>query len=165
MSLPVNTSATALNPLPLSRNAFGRLVLQLDDGRPAVVTPVRAFPLTAPLEGLSLVGDNGKEQLWIAHLDHIDAAARALLEEDLAVREFVPQILRLVSVSSYAMPSQWELETDRGPAVMTLKAEEDIRKLDGRRKLLITAADGVNYYVPDTTRLDRHSRKMLERFL
>lgn len=165
MNLPANTSALPSGPLPLSRNAFGRLVLQLGDGCPVVVTPVRAFPLTAPLEGLSLVGDNGKEQLWIAHLDEVDAAARALLEEDLAVREFVPQILRLVSVSSYAMPSQWELETDRGPARMTLKAEEDIRKLEGRRNLLIAAADGVNYKIPDTTRLDKPSRKMLERFL
>ncbi|GAB2467710.1 DUF1854 domain-containing protein [Comamonas humi] len=160
MNLPVNTP-----PLPLSRNTFGRLVLQLDDGRHAVVTPVRAFPLTAPLEGLSLVGENGKEQHWIAHLDQVDAAARALLDEDLAVREFVPQILRIVSVSSYAMPSLWELETDRGTARMTLKAEEDIRKLDGRRNLLIAAADGVNYKIPDTTRLDKPSRKMLERFL
>ena len=165
MSLPVNTSATSLNTLPLSRNAFGRLVLQLGHGHPAVVTPVRAFPLTAPLQGVSLVGEDGKEQLWIAHLDHIDAAARALLDEDLAVREFVPQILRIISVSSYAMPSQWMLETDRGSATLTLKAEEDIRKLEGRRNLLITAADGVNYRIPDTTQLDKPSRKMLERFL
>ena len=57
------------------------------------------------------------------------------------------------------------LETDRGPVSMTLKAEEDIRKLASRQNLLIAATDGVQYRIPDTTRLDKQSRKFLERFL
>ena len=48
---------------------------------------------------------------------------------------------------------------------MTLKAEEDIRKLASRQNLLIAATNGVQYRIPDTTRLDKQSRKFLERFL
>lgn len=152
--------------LQLTRNAHGRLVLTLANGLVyEAVVPVRAFPLAAPEEGLSLVGSNGKEVLWVNHLDDLPAAARTLVEEDLAVREFVPTILHIGKVSSFSTPSTWTLETDRGSTQMVLKAEEDIRKLSGRTNLLIASSDGVQYRIPDSTQLDKHSRKLLERFL
>ena len=47
----------------LERDAFGRLVLIDAQGeRHAGVVPVRAFPLTAPSAGLSLVGSDGRER-------------------------------------------------------------------------------------------------------
>ena len=93
------------------------------------------------------------------------AAARQLIEEELEVREFVPTIEKIVTVSSFSTPSTWQVETDRGPASLVLKAEEDIRRLGGRTHLLIAGGDGVQFRVRDTTVLDRHSRKLLERFL
>ena len=166
MNTNLTPAATPLNaPMPLSRNPFGRLVLQKEDGTSAVVNPVRAFPLSAPVHGISLVAEDGKEALWIHDLNAVDAAARRLLDEDLAAREFQPLIQRIASVSTFSVPSIWDLETDRGPVKMTLKAEEDIRKLNGRQNLLITSADGVHYKLPDTSKLDKASRKLLERFL
>ena len=45
-----------------------------------------------------------------------------------------------------------------------LKGEEDIRRLaDGA--LLITGRDGLAFRVRDRFALDRHSRRLLERFL
>ena len=46
-----------------------------------------------------------------------------------------------------------------------LKAEEDIRRLGGRTRLLIAGGDGLQFRVKDTTALDKHSRRLLERFL
>lgn len=150
----------------LHRNAHGRLVLTLPDGAEHVaVVPVRAFPIGAPLEGLSLVGADGHELQWIDRLDRLPAQARTLIEEELAVREFIPTIQKILSVSSFSTPSTWELETDRGPARLVLKAEEDIRRLAGRTRLLIAGGEGMQFLVPDSTALDRHSRKLLERFL
>ena len=155
-----------LQGVQLSRNAHGRLVLTLASGLThEAVVPVRAYPLTAPQEGLSLVGSNGKEVLWVDHVSQLPALAWKLIEEDLAVREFVPTIESIESVSSFSTPSTWQVKTDRGAAQMVLKAEEDIRKLEGRTRLLITGNDGVQYRIPDSTKLDRHSRKLLERFL
>lgn len=155
-----------LSGLQLTRNAHGRLVLTLASGLVfEAVVPVRAFPLAAPEEGLSLVGGDGKEALWVNHMADLPAAARALIEEDLAVREFVPTIQHIRKVSSFSTPCTWTLETDRGSTHMVLKAEEDIRKLSGRTNLLIASSDGVQYRIPDSTQLDKHSRKLLERFL
>lgn len=150
----------------LARNPHGRLVLTLPDGTVHEgVTPVRAFPIAAPGEGLSLIGTDGHELLWIDRLDAAPADARALIDEELAAREFVPTIEKITAVSSFSTPSTWSVETDRGPARLVLKAEEDIRRLGGRTRLLIAGGDGLQFRVADTTALDRHSRKLLERFL
>jgi hypothetical protein len=149
----------------LERDAFGHLVLIEAEGvRHVGVVPVRAFPLSAPDEGLSLVGSQGRELLWIDRLDDLPESVRALLVEDLAAREFAPTLLKLHKVSSFGVPSTWTVSTDRGDAQFVLKAEEDIRRLDGGA-LLITSAQGVQFRIPDVKALDRGSRKLLERFL
>jgi hypothetical protein len=149
----------------LERDAFGHLVLIEAEGvRHVGVVPVRAFPLSAADEGLSLVGSQGRELLWIDRLDDLPEPVRALLVEDLAAREFAPTLLKLHKVSSFGVPSTWTVSTDRGDAQFVLKAEEDIRRLDGGA-LLIASAHGVQFRIPDVKALDRGSRKLLERFL
>ena len=149
----------------LHRNAFGRLVFTDAAGVEHVgVTPVRAFPLAAPDEGLSLVGPDGHELAWLDRMEALPAAARALVEEELAAREFLPRVERLLSVSSVATPSTWHVCTDRGETRFVLKAEEDIRRLQGTA-LLVTSSDGLQFLVPDRFGLDRHSRRLLEKFL
>ena len=82
----------------LQRNAHGRLELVLEGStQPEEVTPVRAFPIAAPDEGLSLVGSDGHELLWVPRLAQLPAEARALVEEELAVREFVPVIEKIAA--------------------------------------------------------------------
>ncbi|MEO8248244.1 MAG: DUF1854 domain-containing protein [Burkholderiales bacterium] len=149
----------------LERDPFGHLVLIDAEGvRHEGVVPVRAFPLSAPHEGLSLVGAGGHELVWIERFDDLPQDARALIEEELAGLQFVPEIKRLESVSSFSTPSIWQVETDRGATRFVLKSEDDIRRLpDGR--LLIAGGAGVNYLVRDRAALDRGSRKLLERFL
>jgi len=151
--------------LKLERNPFGRLVLTLPDGTVHEgVLPVRAFPLAAPAEGVSLVGTEGHELAWVPHLDQLQGEARALIEEELAGREFMPTVQRIQSVSSFSTPSTWDVVTDRGPTRFVLKGEEDIRRL-GAGALLIASAEGIHFRVADRRALDRHSRRLLERFL
>ncbi|WP_198085513.1 DUF1854 domain-containing protein [Variovorax sp. E3] len=149
----------------LERDAFGRLVLTDAQGERHVgIVPVRAFPLSAPGHGVSLVGGEGRELVWIDRVDRLPAQAKALLEEELAVRDFAPTLLRLHGVSSFGVPSTWTISTDRGETSFVLKAEEDIRRLEGGA-LLIASAHGVQFRIPDVKTLDRASRKLLERFL
>ena len=119
----------------------------------------------ACLAGRAISRADGHELQWIDRLDTLPSPQRQLLEEELAVREFVPTIEKIISVSSFSTPSTWDVQTDRGAARLVLKAEEDIRRLAGRTRLLIAAGEGGQFKVPDTTALDKHSRKLLERFL
>ena len=149
----------------LVREPSGALLLTAADGtRHPGVVPVRAFPLAAPDEGISLVSTSGHEVGWITDLQAAPAELQALLQEELGLRDFVPVITRLVSVSSFGTPSVWTVQTDRGDTSFVLKGEEDIRRLS-RSTLLIAGGQGVQYSVPDMGALDRGSRKLLERFL
>jgi hypothetical protein len=154
-----------MTAIRISRNAFGRLVLVDEAGVVHEgVTPVRAFPVTAPEAGVGLLGTDGHETAWIPELTALPAEMRALVEEELAPREFAPEIRRLVSVSSFATPSVWDVETDRGDTSFVLKGEEDIRRL-GRTALLIADSFGVQFLVRDIRALDKASRRLLDRFL
>ncbi len=149
----------------LRRDAFGRLVLSDAAGREHVgVAAVRAFPISAPDEGVSVVDADGHELAWIPRLSALDAERRALLTEALEQREFMPRLLRVTAVSSFATPSTWSVETDRGPTSFVLKGEEDIRRL-GPGLLIVNDAHGVQYLIQDLLGMDKHSRKLLDRFL
>jgi hypothetical protein len=153
-------------PFTLTRNAFGKLIYIDAGGTPHEgVTPVRAFALSAPDQGLSLISAEGKELQWIDRLDDLPEAARTLIAEELAQREFMPVIQRIVAVGSFATPSTWQVETDRGPTELILKSEDDIRRLRGTNGLLIADSNGIHFMIRDRSALDAHSQKILKRFL
>ena len=148
----------------LSRNAFGKLVFSSPEGVYENVVPVRAFPIAAPDSGIALVDPDGHELAWIDRLSDLPATTRTLLEDELKNREFLPVIKRILHVSTFAVPSTWEVETDRGIATFVLKGEEDIRRV-ANSTLLIADSHGVQFLVRDMLALDTGSRKLLDRFL
>jgi len=149
----------------LQRNAFGRLVLTDETGRPHVgIVPVRAFPIGAPDECLSLLGSDGHELVWVERLSALPPGPRQLLEEELAQREFTPVIQRIETVSTFSTPSTWQVSTDRGSTSFVLRSEDDIRRLPDHALLILTS-HGVTFAVRDRFALDTHSRRLLDRFL
>lgn len=157
--------AMTTDTIQLNRDAHGRLLLTMPDGTiHEGIVPVRAFPIAAPAEGIALIGTDGHELAWIEQLDDLPPDTRTLIEAELASREFIPEIRRLRHVSTFATPSTWEVETDRGETRFILNGEEDIRRL-GTATLLIADSHGIQFLIRDLQTLDRHSRKLLDRFL
>ena len=158
-------SAMTNIPFKLRRDSFGKLIITLESGEEHVgVTPVRAFPIQAPTKGISLVRDGGKEVAWIDDLAEVSEDIRQLVREEIEGREFIPEIVRIKEVSSFATPCTWFVETDRGDTQFVLKADEDIRRI-GEASLLVADSHGINFLVRDMVRIDKHSRKILDRFL
>ena len=149
----------------LHRDPFGKLVMTDADGQVFEgVAPVRAFPIQSPGEGISLVLGDGKEVAWIDRLDALPAPTRSLLQEELEGREFMPEIARVKSVSSFATPCTWYVDTDRGETQFVLKGEEDIRRI-GAASLLIADNHGIHFLIRDMFNIDKTTRKILDRFL
>jgi hypothetical protein len=149
----------------LARNPFGRLVLTSAEGEVHEgVAPVRAFPVQAPDDGIALVSTDGKEVGWIDRIEDLPAAIGALVREELGGREFMPEISRINSVTSFATPCTWSVATDRGDTEFVLRGEEDIRRLTVDT-LLISDIHGIHYLIRDVRELDKHSKKILDRFL
>jgi hypothetical protein len=151
-------------PHMLERDTLGRLVLIDEVGTHHVgVYPVRAFPITAPGAGISIMDQSGKELCWFDSINTIPEGDLALIEEELRAREFMPVIKKITKVSTFATPSIWDIETDRGPTRIRLKGEEDIRRIAGNT-LLIADSNGLQFLIKDSTQLDKVSKKLLDRF-
>jgi len=149
----------------LSRDAHGRLVLTDAQGQAHVgVNAVRAFPISAADEGISLVDADGHELVWLPTLVGLSAEQDALVREALTQREFMPTIERVTAVSSFVTPSVWSVVTDRGPTQLLLKGEENIRRI-AEGVLLVSDAHGVQFLIRNPQDMDRESRRLLDRFL
>jgi hypothetical protein len=149
----------------LTRNDFGKLVLTTTEGQiHEGVAAVRAFPVQAPQDGIALVSGDGKEVAWIDRLEDLPPAIGELVREELAGREFMPEITRIVDVSGFATPCTWRVQTDRGDTEFVLRGEEDIRRLTVDT-LLISDIHGIHYLIRDVRELDKHGKKILDRFL
>jgi hypothetical protein len=149
----------------LRRDSFGKLVLTTAEGENIVgVMPVRSFPIQAPAKGISLVREGGKEVAWIDDLAELPEQIRKLITDELEGRELMPEIVHIKDVSSFATPCTWYVDTDRGPTEFVLKVDEDIRRV-GDASLLIADSHGIHFLVRDMYGIDKHSRKILDRFL
>jgi hypothetical protein len=149
----------------LSRNNFGKLVLTTEEGEVHEgVAPVRAFPIQAPDKGISMVLGDGKEVGWIADIAGLPLQVRELVQDELEGREFMPEILSVKQVSSFATPCTWFVTTDRGDTEFTLKGEEDIRRI-GATSLLVADNHGIHFLIRDMYGIDKKTRSILDRFL
>src|SRR6218665_353727 len=105
----------ALDASRLTRNAWGKLELHRVDGTVHEgVVAVRAFPIQAPEQDISLLDADGHELAWIPDLAAVPEPAQGLIRVALTEREFMPEIRAILGVSTFSTPSTWQVRTDRG---------------------------------------------------
>jgi hypothetical protein len=148
----------------LSRNSFGHLSLINDLGTYIDVVPVRAFPISGPQQSIAIVDREGHELVWIDSLDQVSEENQFLINEELAAREFIPVLTKINDVSTFATPSTWQVETNRGATQFILRGEDDIRRIN-KTMFLVSDNHGVQYLIQDIQSLDKHSKRLLDRFL
>jgi hypothetical protein len=125
---------------------------------------VRAFPISDPENGFSIVDSDGHELVWFEKMSELTPYEESLVRETLAQIEFIPVIHQITGINTFSLPSLWDIETDRGPTRLKLKSEQDIRRISDVA-LLITDADGIQYLMKNRKTIDKYSKKILDRFL
>lgn len=146
----------------LSRDAWDHLQLVDGDGvvhRDVVVVPL--FPVATPREWISILGSDGDELVCLRDVSALAPSDRELIERELAIREFVPQILRVLWVSGTQEPCEWEVETNFGITRFVLNSEEDVRRVSAWTVHFVDASGG-RYRVDDVRKLDSRSRVYVE---
>jgi hypothetical protein len=149
----------------LSKNAFGQLCFKNEAGQfHEQVLPVKAFPISLPEQCIAIVDRDGHELVWLDDLNQVSAENQRMIKEEFANREFMPVLTKIAEVSSFATPSTWTVETSRGATQFVLKGEEDIRRIS-KDTYLVSDNHGVQYLIENIQILDKHSRRLLDRFL
>jgi hypothetical protein len=153
-----------LRPVYLDHDPWGQLLMETDDGRKfSGVVPVRAFPVSDPDHWISICDGQGQEILRIDDIRDVPPDVRKILEIELAQREFVPVIRRILSATQRE-PSDWLVETDRGRTTFKLNSEDDVRRIEPDQASIVDA-HGIRYLVTSVRGLDHASRRILEYFL
>ena len=146
----------------LSRDPWGRLRLVDRGGRTfEQVNVVPMFPITDPDRWIAICDSEGRELVCVVDPNQTAPASRAVLEEELSRREFLPVIHRILHVSGSSEPSEWEVETDRGRTRFVLESEDHVRRLE-RNKVAIKDSHGIRYVINDVDALDKKSRRIIE---
>jgi hypothetical protein len=156
------SASPAVPQFSLTRDEWGQLVYIAADGtRHSPVVPTPLFPISAPKSWVSIRDSEGTELVCVADPSLLASDVQQLLSEELDRREFVPVIRRIVRVSGTSEPSEWQVETDRGPTQFVLKSEDDVRRI-GENQILIVDAHGTRYQIPDINAVDTKTRRIIE---
>ncbi len=149
----------------LEKDILGNIRLVLADGQSHdQVRIIRAFPISNPENGFSIVNQDGHELVWFESFDQLSAENQQIVHTYLEQIEFIPVISKITGLNTYALPSIWDIETDRGMTNLKLKTEQDIRRVSSEA-LLITDANGIQYLIKNRKTLDKFSKKVLDRFM
>ena len=148
----------------LYRRADGRLVLRKENGNGETTeTPVQVaccFPWTHPHEFISLRDDKGREQKLIENLQQLDAPIRALIEDELAGRNFMPRITGIEAITDEIELFHWQVVTAAGPRSFLTRRTDHPRKL-ANGDVLIKDVSNDLYLIPNPKGLDAKSLKLL----
>ena len=154
----------AMHLFTLERDAWGQIALTDSGGQRFVGVAIsRAFPISDPGRWISLCDAQGHEIVCVENLSDVPPGIRAMLEEELSQREFVPLVTRIFSATKEE-PSQWKVQTDRGTTTFQINSEDDVRRLEPHQASILDS-HSVRYLIPDVRRLDATSRRILDHFL
>jgi hypothetical protein len=148
------------------RTEGGFLMLRFQGVEHPRVAVYRAFPFTSPHRFISIRDVTPKcEEIGIVRdLEEWPDDIRAMIEEQLNIRYFTPEILEILDVREEYGFAYWEVRTDRGNMKFTTSVWNPIFRI-GEHKLLVNDLDGNRYEIKDINRLSRKEIKRIDLFL
>ncbi len=131
------------------------------------VAIIRAFPINAPNEFLSVRVENekGEEIGMIRRLSDFPAETVELIEAELALRYFTPEIKRIITAKEKFGFHYWDVDTSAGKlSIVLTNPYGNIRTLEDKR-VIITDMDGNCFVIPDISKLDKASARRIDVYM
>jgi hypothetical protein len=111
---------------------------------------------------LSVRTIDNKEIGIVSSLDDFPKETADLLEEQVQIRYFAPEITKVVKVKEEFGYSYWEAETTAGFCRFTVRGGGGNVKLVSEKRLLITDVDGNRFIIAELDRLSDKEYRMIE---
>ena len=127
--------------------------------------PARAFPISNAQQYIGFLDGAGKDIGILEDPSLLDEESRAILEEDIELRYFVPVVTRVHKVKVEFGTVYWSVETTRGPReVIVRNLRDNLQELSAVR-VQVTDVDGNRVEFPDIGTLDAESVGVILRHL
>jgi|GEM_PF-105657 hypothetical protein len=129
-----------------------------------IVRIARAFPWSLPDEYIGLRDGKDKEIGVLETLESLNAESRAILDDELARRYFIPKVVRILEVKEERGGlAYFKVETDRGEREFYVQNPRDSCQNLSAIRILVTDKDGFRYEFPDITQYDGKGQAFFER--
>ena len=127
----------------------------------------RCFPFSDPGRYISIrePDSDGREIGLIENIETVADETRVMLEEQLALRYFVPKILAIRGIREEYGYSYWHVKTDRGECRFTVRIGGGSFFAIGTNRYLAVDIDGNRFEIPDITRMTPKELKRLDLYI
>lgn len=126
---------------------------------------VRAFPLSALWENISIRDGENKEYGILESVDGLDKESRSLVETELDRRYFTPQITKIHALKNDASMWWFDVDTTRGRSDFYVRNWRDNAYELTPNRWQITSVDGGRYEILNLDDLDERSQVLIEQLL
>ncbi len=125
------------------------------------VKAIYAAPLSYPNHYISLIDEKGEEITMIRSVDALDEETRIVILKELSRRYCGALIQKIHSIRSEFGVSYWDVQTDRGRREFVVEENPNQFIWLSDTRLLILDVDSNRFEIPDYTRLDARSAKLM----
>lgn len=140
----------------------GMLSLKVGEEEFPVVYLHCSFPHTDKSIYISARTVENKELGMIKSLNDFPADTVKLLEEQINIRYFAPEVTKVVKIREEFGYAYWEVETTSGFCRFTVRSGGGNVKFVTDNRLLITDVDGNRFIIPDVESLTEKEYRMVE---
>ena len=150
-----------------SRTEGGFVSLKTVDKEYTRVGVYLTFPLTNPEEFISIreADEKAKEIGMIEKLSQLEPDQQEMIREQIKLRYFIPVIIKVMDVKDEYGYAYWHVQTNFGVCRFTTRMSGDAVVSLSDSRLMVTDIDGNRYEIPDHTKMDPHSQRLLFSYL
>ena len=156
--------------LDFYRNPQGFLALRIGGEDHPRVQLRRALPLSEPDRYICVADMEGKEVAVLEDIAAFDEAAQELLQAELGIRYFYPEVKQVKSVKEKMGAYYFSLLVDNAggenheKTIAVKDISKNLKQLGGGR-IILTDVDGNRFLIPDVYKIQKKSLRMLEPYL
>ncbi len=122
---------------------------------------LRAFPYSDKNRYILLNDQENEEIGIIKDVKLLDSKSQKIVINELKKKYFIPKILKVHSIELQRRVPCWNVQTNKGNIIFKVRRSRNI-KFVASNHLVIKDNNGNKYEIPDITKLDIKSKKLIE---
>lgn len=145
-----------------TRKDLTRVDMEYYDGRQICdLEPRRLFPISGGDRYITLLDSKGKEQAIIRDVSSLLPESAEIIREVLHEYYMIPKITAVLDINEKYGSNNWTVMTERGERSFQIQNRHSDVKIFYDGRILIRDTNDNRYEITDWTKLDKHSRHIL----